>query len=255
MCGIVGLYARLPPRALSSGAMPGACSSRWATGAGQRGPRRLPRAAPAGSTKLSLHARDGAPDWGRASRPSRRRDPGLFHRVVGPSTRSSRSSRRRRGTARGRRRTPRGRGRCRRDDGRDHQGGDRPAAFVERFDVAAISGTPRARPHPHGDREPRHDRGRRTRSRPAWISASCTTARSRTTTACAASCAARASSSRPRTTPRSPPASWRGGMREGDTLERGLEGCLDDLDGFYTFLVGTADGLPCCAIRSPASRP
>ena len=30
---------------------------------------------------------------------------------------------------------------------------------------------------------------------------------------------------------------WR--MREGASLEQALEGCLDDLDGFYTFAVGT----------------
>jgi methylamine---glutamate N-methyltransferase subunit A len=33
---------------------------------------------------------------------------------------------------------------------------------------------------------------------------------------------------------------WR--LREGRSLEGALEGCLEDLDGFYTFLVGTADG-------------
>jgi glutamate synthase domain-containing protein 1 len=40
---------------------------------------------------------------------------------------------------------------------------------------------------------------------------------------------------------------WR--MREGATLEQALEGCLDDLDGFYTFAVGTADGL--AVLRDP----
>jgi methylamine---glutamate N-methyltransferase subunit A len=40
---------------------------------------------------------------------------------------------------------------------------------------------------------------------------------------------------------------WR--MREGATLEQALEGCLDDLDGFYTFLVGTADGF--AVLRDP----
>jgi glutamate synthase domain-containing protein 1 len=40
---------------------------------------------------------------------------------------------------------------------------------------------------------------------------------------------------------------WR--MREGATLERALEGCLDDLDGFYTFAVGTADGF--AVLRDP----
>jgi glutamate synthase domain-containing protein 1 len=40
---------------------------------------------------------------------------------------------------------------------------------------------------------------------------------------------------------------WR--MREGATLERALEGCLEDLDGFYTFAVGTADGF--AVLRDP----
>ncbi len=40
---------------------------------------------------------------------------------------------------------------------------------------------------------------------------------------------------------------WR--LREGATLEQALEGCLDDLDGFYTFLVGTSDGF--AVLRDP----
>ena len=40
---------------------------------------------------------------------------------------------------------------------------------------------------------------------------------------------------------------WR--LREGASLERALEGCLDDLDGFYTFLVGTLDGF--AVLRDP----
>ena len=66
----------------------------------------------------------------------------------------------------------------------------------------------------------------------------------------AAAAAARGDrASRPRTTPRSPPASstWR--LREGDTLQAALERCLDDLDGFYTFAVGTADGF--AVLRDP----
>jgi methylamine---glutamate N-methyltransferase subunit A len=38
-------------------------------------------------------------------------------------------------------------------------------------------------------------------------------------------------------------------MREGATLEQALEGCLEDLDGFYTFAVGTADGF--AVLRDP----
>ncbi len=40
---------------------------------------------------------------------------------------------------------------------------------------------------------------------------------------------------------------WR--MREGASLEQALEGCLEDLDGFYTFAVGTADGF--AVLRDP----
>ncbi len=38
-------------------------------------------------------------------------------------------------------------------------------------------------------------------------------------------------------------------LREGASLEEALLGCLDDLDGFYTFLVGTADGF--AVLRDP----
>ncbi len=41
--------------------------------------------------------------------------------------------------------------------------------------------------------------------------------------------------------------SWR--LREGASLEEALAGCLEDLDGFYTFLVGTADGF--AVLRDP----
>jgi glutamate synthase domain-containing protein 1 len=40
---------------------------------------------------------------------------------------------------------------------------------------------------------------------------------------------------------------WR--LREGDTLQTALETCLVDLDGFYTFAVGTADGF--AVLRDP----
>ncbi len=40
---------------------------------------------------------------------------------------------------------------------------------------------------------------------------------------------------------------WR--LSEGDDLEQALRGCLADLDGFYTFAVGTADGF--AVLRDP----
>ena len=42
---------------------------------------------------------------------------------------------------------------------------------------------------------------------------------------------------------------WR--IRGGDLLERALERCLDDLDGFYTFVVGTRDGF--AVLRDPVA--
>jgi glutamate synthase domain-containing protein 1 len=40
---------------------------------------------------------------------------------------------------------------------------------------------------------------------------------------------------------------WR--LQQGATLEQALEGCLEDLDGFYTFCVGTAEGF--AVLRDP----
>src|SRR5262249_60392947 len=45
---------------------------------------------------------------------------------------------------------------------------------------------------------------------------------------------------------------WR--LAEGDSLEQALETCLTELDGFYTFAVGTPDGF--ALLRAPtASQP
>ena len=41
--------------------------------------------------------------------------------------------------------------------------------------------------------------------------------------------------------------SWR--LREGDTLEQALKNCLKDLDGFFTFAIGTRDGF--AVMRDP----
>ena len=160
MCGIVGLYAKTA----TTSAQLGRHAGRMLVEMGDRGPDsaglavyREPLAA--GSTKLSLHARDGAPDWDALVAAPRRRDPGPLPPRRGPRARARRGrGRRRRGTARGRRRTPRGRGRRRRDDGRDHQGGDPPGGVRRALRRRRDLRHPRAGPHPHGDREPRHDR-------------------------------------------------------------------------------------------------
>ena len=89
----------------------------------------------------------------------------------------------------------------------------------------------------------------RIRSRPGWICAWCTTGRCPTTTACGESL--QREGIRFQTDNDSEVAAgyltWR--MREGATLEQALEGCLEDLDGFYTFAVGTADGF--AVLRDP----
>ena len=48
---------------------------------------------------------------------------------------------------------------------------------------------------------------------------------------------------------RSRPATSSGGSARARALEQALEGCLEDLDGFYTFAVGTADGF--AVLRDP----
>ena len=110
-----------------------------------------------------------------------------------------------------------------------------PRAFAERVRARRLPRHARARPHADGDREPRHDRGLapvldgpRPLPRAQRLALEPQPPARR-------ACGARASSSRPRTTPRSRPGylTWR--LREGASLEQALEGCLDDLDGFYTF--------------------
>ena len=136
--------------------------------------------------------------------------------------------------------------------GRAHRDlqGDGPADRVRQaLRARRDPGQPRARPHAHGDREPRDDRATRTRSRPASTSASSTTARSPTTTACGREL--RREGIEFQTDNDTEVAAgyltWR--LREGASLEQALEGCLDDLDGFYTFAVGTADGF--AVLRDP----
>ena len=132
---------------------------------------------------------------------------------------------------------------------RDLQGRRRSQSHRDAPEAGSAQGLARHRPHAHGDRIRPSPSPARIPSRPARTPASCTTARCRTTTACASSWRATASASRPRTTARWRPAylTWR--TREGDSLEQALERALDDLDGFYTFVVGTRDGF--AVLRDP----
>ena len=107
----------------------------------------------------------------------------------------------------------------------------------------------RPRPHADGDREQGDDRGRAPvlhRPRPVPRPQRLALEPQR---ACGAGCATRGSRSRPRTTPRSRPATSSGGCARATRSQAALEACLVDLDGFYTFAVGTADGF--AVLRDP----
>jgi len=86
-------------------------------------------------------------------------------------------------------------------------------------------------------------------SPPARISAWCTTVRCRIPTACAACWSRTASASRPTTTPKPPAVSSNGGCARATTWKTALQKGFEALDGFYTFLMGTADKL--ALIRDP----
>jgi len=250
MCGIVGLYAKSP----AIGAQLGRHAARMLVEMGDRGPDSAGIAvyrdplAP-GETKVSVHALAGPPDWDALAARLGREVPVLWHRVIGPEHALIAV-------------------------GVDHEQAQavvtdtlpeveiasagrsieiikeaiRPAEFVERFDIASMSGThalghtrmatesrvTTAGSHPfstggdvclvHNGSLSNHNR-LRERLRQEGI-----VFRTDNDTEVAAGYVA-----------------WR--LREGATLEQALEGCLTDLDGFYTFAIGTADGF--AVLRDP----
>jgi glutamate synthase domain-containing protein 1 len=252
MCGIVGLYAK----SAATGAELGRHAGRMLVEMGDRGPDSAGLAVyrdplGPGSTKLSLHAREGAVDWEALATRLGAEVRVLSHRVIGPEHALIAV-------------------------GADHEAAQRavaatlpevevasagssieivkeairPAEFVARFDLDAISGThalghtrmatesrvTTAGSHPfstggdvclvHNGSLSNHNR-LRERLRQQGISF-----QTDNDTEVAAGY-----------------VSWR--LREGDTLERALERCLDDLDGFFTFAVGTADGF--AVLRDPVA--
>ena len=124
-----------------------------------------------------------------------------------------------------------------------------PRQFRRRFALARDLGQSRAWPHADGDRESVSPPRTRTRSPPGLTYVWFTTARCLTTTRCAG--CSRSEGIRFQTDNDTEVAAgyltWR--MRAGARLEHALEGCLEDLDGFYTFAVGTLDGF--AALRDP----
>ena len=252
MCGIVGLYAK----SAATSAQLGRHAGRMLIEMGDRGPDsaglavyRDPLAA--GSTKLSLHARDGAVDWEALATRLGAEVPVLSHRAIGPEhaliavEADHEVAQQAVGVA-----LPEVEVAAAGSSIEIIKEAIRPAEFVERFDLDAISGThalghtrmatesrvTTAGSHPfstggdvclvHNGSLSNHNR-LRERLRREGI-----TFQTDNDTEVAAGY-----------------VSWR--LREGDTLERALERCLDDLDGFYTFAIGTADGF--AVLRDPVA--
>ena len=114
---------------------------------------------------------------------------------------------------------------------------------------------PRPGPHPHGHRVGGHHQRARTRSPPAPTPVWCTTGRCPNHNRLRRFLEGHGESFQTENDSEVAAGylSWR--MRSGDTISQALEGALDDLDGFYTFAIGVADGFAHPArTRSPASR-
>ena len=250
MCGIVGLYAKTATTSAELGRHAG----RMLVEMGDRGPDsaglavyREPLAA--GSTKLSLHARDGAADWDALVTRLGAETPVLFHRVVGPEHAliavevDDVEAQRAVAVA-----LPEVEVAAAGTTVEIIKEAIRPAEFVERFDVAAISGT--------------HALGHTRMATESRVTTEASHPFSTGLDVCLVHNGSLSNHNRLRLALRREGIpfrtdndtevaagylAWR--MREGATLEQALEGCLDDLDGFYTFLVGTADGF--AVLRDP----
>jgi methylamine---glutamate N-methyltransferase subunit A len=250
MCGIVGLYAKSD----STRARLGALAGRMLVEMGSRGPDSAGIAfyrdpAAPGTTKLSLHAREGGADWDALAARLGQAVPVLAHRVLGPAhallTVDADADAAQAAVAEA---LPEVEIASAGSTVEIIKEAIRPDEFVARFDVASVTGThalghtrmatesrvTTAGSHPfstggdlclvHNGSLSNHNR-LRERLRKEGI-----TFQTENDTEVAAGY-----------------VSWR--LREGDTLEQALEGCLVDLDGFFTFAIGTADGF--AVLRDP----
>jgi glutamate synthase domain-containing protein 1 len=250
MCGIVGLYAKSD----STRARLGALAGRMLVEMGSRGPDSAGIAfyrdpAAPGTTKLSLHAREGEADWDALAARLGQAVPVLAHRVLGPAhallTVDADADAAQAAVAEA---LPEVEIASAGSTVEIIKEAIRPDEFVARFDVASVTGThalghtrmatesrvTTAGSHPfstggdlclvHNGSLSNHNR-LRERLRKEGI-----TFQTENDTEVAAGY-----------------VSWR--LREGDTLEQALEGCLVDLDGFFTFAIGTADGF--AVLRDP----
>ena len=131
----------------------------------------------------------------------------------------------------------------------------RPERFAELFALGDVRGTPRDRPHAHGDREPGHDRGLASvLDRPGPLPRAQRLALEPQPPA-PRSCAARASASSARTTPRSPPATWRGACARARACTRRSRAASTTSTASTRSRSARATASRSCATRSRASRP
>ena len=250
MCGIAGLFSKSASIEEELGAHLSAMLSQLA----DRGPDSAGIAlyrdrAPAGACKVSIFSPEAVPPWPELAGELAEE----FGGAAGPEVRASHAlfvvpGGHGRGRGLAHRAPSRGPGDERRRAHRDLQGGRRSARLRRALRPRGHLGDARPRPHPDGHREPGHDRAlpplldrARPLPRPQRVALEPQPAAHRI----------EARGIRFQTDNDTEVAAgyltWR--LSEGDDLEQALRGCLHDLDGFYTFAVGTADGF--AVLRDP----
>jgi glutamate synthase domain-containing protein 1 len=252
MCGIVGLYAKSP----STGAQLGRHAGRMLVEMGDRGPDSAGLAVyrdpvGAGATKLSLHAREGAADWNALAARLGREVPVVSHRVIGPEhalivVEAGHEAAQRAVAAT----LPEVEVASAGSTIEIVKEAIRPSEFVARFDLGAISGT--------------HALGHTRMATESRVTTAGSHPFSTGGDVCLVHNGSLSSHNRLReqlarhgerfqTENDSEVAAayltWR--TREGDSLKEALERSLTDLDGFYTFVVGTRDGF--AVLRDPVA--
>jgi methylamine---glutamate N-methyltransferase subunit A len=239
MCGIVGLFAKSPDVELRLGALLGEMLCQLADrGPDSAGIALYREPAPPGSTKLTLYSADPDEDWSAVGEATVH----ASHAVVVLEGGAEEA------TARVRERFPHLRVMSAGDRIEIFKEAGDPREFVRRFELARLAGshglghtrmatesrvtTEGAHPFStgldlclvHNGSLSNHNRLRRSLQREGIVF------QTENDTEVAAGF-----------------LEWR--LREGDDLEQALERCLVDLDGFYTFAVGTADGF--AVLRDP----
>ena len=239
MCGIVGLFAKSSGVEERLGEHLGAMLAQMA----DRGPDSAGVAvyrdpAPVGTTKLTLFSEDPAEDWSALGAAEVRASHAVLVLDGDPAEVQARL-------------------RAQRPDLRIMSAGERieiykeigdPRAFIERFDLASMTGT--------------HGLGHTRMATESKVTTQGAHPFSTGLDLCLVHTGSLSNHNRLRRRLRAEGIqfetdndsevaagylTWR--LREGATLEQALEGCLEDLDGFYTFLVGTADGF--AVLRDP----